>query len=126
MTKLQRSSFVLCLTLIASHAFAANTEYKGGNQTLYGEEFHYTIAFQKQDRFVAVEHLSKKYEGPLAEISFRERHMQILKMTFLLTKDSCPNGVGALGNIRLRKDPEQDEDPDAVHPQYLILTYSCK
>jgi hypothetical protein len=126
MLRLQRSILVLFLTLTATRAIAVDTEYQGGNTTLNGSEFHYTIGTQQQERFIAVEHLKKRYEGPLAELSFRDRHLQILRMVFLLIRDSCSNGVSAMSKIRLSRDLEQDEDPGANHPQYVIVTYSCK
>lgn len=71
-------------------------------------------------------HTSEKYDGALAEMSFRERHLQVFGLVAGLIKENCKNGVGALGNINISKDPEQDEDPGAEHPKFFTWEYSCK
>jgi pyruvate carboxylase len=98
---------------------------KQGRTRLSGSVFHYRIiAVGSNKRLIEVVHNKEKYDGALAAMSFRDRHLQVFKMVAGLIKESCT--VTSLGNITLSKDPEQDADPHAEHPQYFSWEYSCK
>ncbi|ARO25078.1 hypothetical protein TAL182_CH03344 [Rhizobium sp. TAL182] len=119
---------VLCgLLALATEPADARDAVKSGTVERSGSKFSYLVtALGPNSRRIEVTHNGKKYTGPLAEMSFRDRHLQVFEMVAILIKDSCRNGVSLLGNIWLSKDPEQDKDPDARHPQYFVWEYSCK
>ncbi|RWA63806.1 hypothetical protein [Mesorhizobium sp.] len=115
---------ILGMTVISANALDT---LKQGVSELGGSEFNYSIVdLGSNNRRIEVIHNKEKYEGPLAEMSFRDRHLQVFGMVARLIKGSCQNGVGALGGISVSRDPEQDEDPDAEHPQIFTWEYSCK
>jgi hypothetical protein len=114
------------LAVAASPASAASGP-DHGTKEINGSRFSYSVtAHGSKDRRIEVTHLGKKYDGPLAAMSFRDRHLQVFGMVAGLIKTSCENGVSALGDIHLSRDPEQDEDPERQHPQYFIWDYTCK
>ncbi|WP_287216738.1 hypothetical protein [Mesorhizobium sp.] len=92
-----------------------------------GSKFNYSVIdVGLNERRIEVAHAKEKYDGSLAETSFRDRHLQVFGMVAGLIKGSCQNGVSSLGKVTISRDPEQDEDQDAEHPQYFIWEYSCK
>lgn len=118
---------LLGFLLIAAEPAAAAGAVDRGTKEISGSNFDYSvIARGSNDRRIEVTHRGEKYDGPLAKMSFRDRHLQVFEMVARLIKTSCQNGVSALGDIYLSKDPEQDEDPEAAHPQYFIWDYTCK
>ncbi|RWE57301.1 hypothetical protein [Mesorhizobium sp.] len=115
---------ILCMMIGSANAF---NSLKQGVSELDGSEFNYSIiALDSNERRIEVVHDREKYDGPLAEMSFRERHLQIFGMVAGLIKGSCQNGVSSLGDITISRDPEQEEDPGSEHPQYFTWEYSCK
>jgi hypothetical protein len=115
------------LLAVATEPADARDAIDSGATQLSGSKFNYSvIALASKDRRIEVTHSGEKYRGPLANMSFRDRHLQVFEMVARLVKNSCQNGVSSLGDIWLSKDPEQDVDPDARHPQYFIWEYSCK
>ena len=121
----------LCLSVLATNAFSQKLIYQEGDTTLGNSEFHYALSRDddpsaEQNHLIFVRHLKETYEGELAGLTFRDRHLRIFEMVAKLIKASCPDGVASLGNINVSKDPEQDEDPAGVHPQYFAWEYSYR
>jgi hypothetical protein len=121
----------LCLSLLPTNAFPQKLIYDEGDTALGSSEFHYTLSRDsdpgaEQNHLIFVRHLKEKYEGELAGLPFRDRHLRVFEMVAKLIKASCPGGVASLGNIDVSKDPEGGEDPGGVHPQYFAWEYSCK
>lgn len=115
------------LLVVATEPANARDAVKSGTIERNGSKFSYrVIVLTSKNRRIEVTHSGKKYIGPLAEMSFRDRHLQVFEMVARLIKTTCQDGVSSLGNIWVSKDPEQDEDPEARHPQYFIWEYSCK
>ncbi|ESX03936.1 hypothetical protein X769_16855 [Mesorhizobium sp. LSJC268A00] len=120
------SAILIILGMTEVSANALDTPKQGVSE-LSGSEFNYSIIdLGSNKRRIEVIHNREKYDGPLAEMSFRDRHLQVFGMVARLIKGSCQNGVSALGSIAVSRDPEQDEDPDAEHPQIFTWEYSCK
>jgi hypothetical protein len=120
------SLLILLAGLITYPANAADTIKRGSTQ-ISGSIFNYNIASSgAEKRRIEVIHNEEKYNGPLAAMSFRNRHLQVFKMVALLIKNSCRRGVSSLGNMYLSRDPEQGKDPGAEHPKYFIWEYSCQ
>ena len=118
---------LLGLLILAAGPAAAGTTVDRGKKEISGSIFDYSvIAFGSKGRRIEVTHHQEKYDGPLAKMSFRDRHLQVFEMVARLIKNSCQNGVSSLGDIFVSKDPEQDQDPEARHPQYFIWDYTCK
>ncbi|EJJ28430.1 hypothetical protein [Rhizobium sp. CF142] len=114
------------LVIVAGPAASAGAADRGTKE-ISGSQFDYSVTARgSNDRRIEVTHRGEKYDGPLAKMSFRDRHLQVFEMVARLIKNSCQNGVSALGDIYLSKDPEQDQDPEAAHPQYFIWDYTCK
>lgn len=130
MIAVRHSLFAVFFPFCQCCAFAAGTKYEEGDITLQGSDFRYAVFLNAPDagqqRRIEVRHLEERYEGALAEMSFRDRHLQVFGMVAKLIKSDCHDGVGSLGDMRVSRDPEQDDDPHAIHPQYLIWEYSCK
>ncbi|MBB2835262.1 UNVERIFIED_ORG: hypothetical protein GGD51_005440 [Rhizobium esperanzae] len=123
------SSFIVLLGLLVVAMAPANAgdAVKSGTIERNGSKFSYrVIALTSKNRRIEVTHSGKEYTGALAEMSFRDRHLQVFEMVARLIKTTCQDGVSSLGNIWVSKDPEQDEDPEARHPQYFMWEYSCK
>ncbi|MGX5849907.1 hypothetical protein ACWGTO_22795 [Mesorhizobium sp. PL10] len=120
------SAILIILGMTEVSARAIDT-LKQGVSELSESEFSYSVIdLGSNNRRIEVIHNREKYGGPLAEMSFRDRHLQVFGMVARLIKGSCQNGVSALGGITISRDPEQDEDPDAEHPQYFTWEYTCK
>ncbi|WP_081709522.1 hypothetical protein [Mesorhizobium erdmanii] len=116
--------FIVGMTTISANALDTLTQ---GVSELSGSHFSYPVVdLGSNNRRIEVIHDRKKYDGPLATMSFRDRHLQVFGMVAGLIKGNCQNGVSALGGITISRDPEQDEDPDAEHPQYFTWEYTCK
>src|SRR5689334_1190155 len=130
MIRLRRSFLVPFFVLAGAHVFAADTRYQEGDTALGDATFHYIIFVNEpgaeQQRHIEVRHLEERYAGPLAELSFRDRHLRVFKMVAELMQASCRDGVGSLGNLTVSKDPERDSDPEGIHPQFFVWDYSCK
>ncbi|AZO55544.1 MAG: hypothetical protein EOS78_09130 [Mesorhizobium sp.] len=115
---------IMGMTTISANALDTLTQ---GVSELSGSQFSYSVVdLGSNERRIEVIHDRKKYDGPLAAMSFRDRHLQVFRMVAGLIKGNCQNGVSALGRITISKDPEQDEDPAAEHPQYFTWEYTCK
>ena len=113
--------------LVAAGPAAAASVVDSGTSEISGSIFSYqVIANGHSDRRIEVTHRGERYDGPLAKMSFRDRHLKVFEMVARLIKTNCRNGVSSLGDIYLSKDPEQDQDPEAAHPQYFIWDYTCK
>ncbi|ANL35204.1 hypothetical protein AMC79_CH03160 [Rhizobium phaseoli] len=122
-------SFIVLLGLLVVAMAPANAgdAAKSGKIERNGSKFSYrVIALTSKNRRIEVTHSGKEYTGALADMSFRDRHLQVFEMVARLIKTTCQDGVSSLGNIWVSKDPEQDEDPEARHPQYFMWEYSCK
>ncbi|MFI0848581.1 hypothetical protein [Mesorhizobium sp. IMUNJ 23232] len=123
-----KSLFVLlsALLMIASSARGSDILAQGVSEA-NGSKFNYSVIdLGSNGRRIEVIHNPEKYDGLLAEMSFRDRHLQVFGMVAKLIQSNCPNGVDSLGNIYVSKDPEQDEDPEAEHPKYFSWEYICK
>ncbi|MBB4291201.1 hypothetical protein GGE16_003260 [Rhizobium leguminosarum] len=88
---------LLCwLLIVAIEPASARDTGDSGTTQLSGSEFNYTVtALGAKDRRIEVTHNGEKYIGPLAEMSFRDRHLQVFQMVAKLIKGSCQNGVSS-------------------------------
>ena len=76
---------------------------------------------------IELKHTDKVYTGELANLTFRDRYSETLKLVGKIIKTSCENGVADFGNIVLSQDPEINlNDPNVEQLQHLTLSYSCK
>lgn len=98
--------------------------------SLENSRFEYRILTADSDpkkKRLDLKHVDKAYTGPLAKISFKERHLKVFELASKLLKKGCDSGVASLGNIVLSRDPETNpEDPQAEHPQYEVWEFICK
>jgi len=124
-----KSIFCFFALFLFSTSFVSANEtiYKEGKTNLGESSFNYTVfSANSNARRIEVVHTKNRYSGALAEMSFRERHLQIFAMVAVLMKESCLTGVSSLGDIHISRDPEREEDPDVSHPKFFIWKYVCK
>lgn len=116
---------------LASQEEGNFTAYAQGEVELKDEPFHYTH-FKKDDAKVwriEVVHMAKKYRGELAKLSIEDRFDEVRRMIAGLMasqiKENCTTEV-TLSDIEVSLDPDEEEDPQAEHPQYFMWGYSCE
>ena len=123
---ISRAAVCTMLFMFAANSATAEDVMMHGTTRLRGSIFYYEIyATGKNARRIEAIHDRPRYEGDLARMSFRSRHLQIFKMVALLMKRTCPSQVTSLGNIKISKDPEMQTDPAAEHPKYFMWEYTC-